>query len=97
MNTDKPSVVQKAVVPKTKSSPNTTRNTEIGAIIGALVVIIWVVVRYLLDDTIKTDEDVKKYLQLDTIAAFPYVKSREEDKTKSKKSKKHKSSGKSKK
>ena len=97
MNTDKPSVVQRAVTPTQKSSPNTKRNTMIGAIIGALVVIVWVVVRYLLDDTIKTDEDVKEYLQLDTIAAFPYIKAREEEKTKNKKSKAHKSSGKTKK
>ena len=84
MNTDKPSVVQRAVVPVKKSSPNTTRNTEIGALAGALLVIAWVVIRYMLDDTIKTDEDVTKYLQLDTLAAFPFIRT-EEAKGKNKK------------
>ena len=78
MSTDKPSVVQRAVVPVKKSSPNTTRNTEIGALAGALLVVAWVVIRYMLDDTIKTDEDVTKYLQLDTLAAFPYIKAQDE-------------------
>ena len=35
MDTDKPSMVQRAVVPTKKSSPSTTRNTAIGALIGA--------------------------------------------------------------
>ena len=74
MNTDKPSVVQRAIVPKTKDSPNTTRNTEIGALIGVVLVAGFLIVRYLLDDTIKTDEDVKKYLGVDVLAAFPYVR-----------------------
>ena len=78
MSTDKPSVVQRAVVPVKKSSLNTTRNTEIGALAGALLVVAWVVIRYMLDDTIKTDEDVTKYLQLDTLAAFPYIKAQDE-------------------
>lgn len=74
MNTDKPSVVQRAIVPQKKDSPNTTRNTEIGALIGVVLVAGFLIVRYLLDDTIKTDEDVKKYLGVDVLAAFPYVR-----------------------
>ena len=88
MNTDRPSVVQRAVVPTAQSSPNVTRNTEIGALIGALLVAAIIVIRYLLDDTIKSDEDVRKYLQLDTLAELPYIKSWEEKKKKSKPSKK---------
>ena len=78
MNTDRPSVIQRAVVPTRKASPSTTRNTMIGAIVGALLMIGIITVQYLLDDTIKTDEDVKKYLQLDTLAQIPYVKGLDE-------------------
>jgi len=74
MNTDKPSTVQRAVVPTQKSSPNTMRNTELGALIGALLVVAILVIRYLLDDTIKTDDDVRRYLGLDTLAEFPFIK-----------------------
>ncbi len=78
MNTDKPSVVQRAVVPEKKTSPSTTKNTMIGALAAAVVIIGIITVKYLLDDTIKTDEDVRKYLQLDTLAQIPYIKGMEE-------------------
>ena len=74
MDTDKPSMVQRAVVPTKKSSPSTTRNTAIGALIGALLVAAVVIIRHLMDDTIKDEDDVQNYLQLHTLAAFPYIK-----------------------
>ena len=33
-----------------------------------------IVVKYLLDDTVKTEEDVKKYLGLNTLASLPDTK-----------------------
>ena len=78
MNTDRPSVVQRAVVPTKKASPSTMKNTMIGALAAAVVIIGIITVQYLLDDTIKTEEDVRKYLQLDTLAQIPYVKGIEE-------------------
>ena len=50
----------------------------IGALVGALLMIAIITIQYLLDDTIKTDEDVRKYLQLDTLAQIPYVKGLDE-------------------
>ena len=78
METDKPSMVQRAVVPKTKASPSTSRNTVIGALIGALLVSAVVIIQYLMDDTIKNEDDVQQYLQLNTLAAFPFVKQKNE-------------------
>ena len=83
MNTDKPSIVQRAVVPTAQSKPNVNRNTAIGALLGALLVAGIIVVRYLLDDTIKSNEDVRKYLELDTLAELPYIKSWEDKRKKS--------------
>ena len=82
MNTDKPSMVQRAVVPKTKSSPSTAKNTVIGALVGALLVAGVIIIRHLMDDTIKTEDDVQKYLRLNTLASFPFIKQKDE-KTKS--------------
>ena len=78
MSTDRPSVIQRAVVPTKKYSPSTTRNTMIGALVGAILMIGIITVQFLTDDTIKTDEDVRKYLQLDTLAQIPYVKGMDE-------------------
>ena len=80
METDKPSVVQRAVVPDRKYAPSTARNTIIGALIGTLLVAGVIIVRYLMDDTIKTEEDVEKYLRLNTLASFPFIRHREEKK-----------------
>ena len=78
MSTDRPSVIQRAVVPTKKYSPSTTKNTMIGALVGAILMIGIITVQFLTDDTIKTDEDVRKYLQLDTLAQIPYVKGMDE-------------------
>ncbi len=79
MNTQKPSMVQRAVVPTRKSSPSTVKNTAIGALIGALLVAAVIIIRHLMDNTIKTEDDVQKYLQLNTLASFPYIKQQKAD------------------
>lgn len=76
MNTDKPSSVEQAVTPSGPSSPSRSRNTMIGAAIGLVLALAIIIIRYLMDDTIQSDEDVKKYLGLDTLAQFPKVKGR---------------------
>ena len=87
MTTDKPSMVQRAVIPQQKSSPNNTKNAIIGALIGFALVAGIVIARHLMDDTIKTDEDVEKYLHINTLASFPYIKTREDKEKKGGKSK----------
>lgn len=74
INTDKPSMVQRAVVPTHPSSPNLKKNVGIGALLGVVLAAAFIVLRYMLDDTIKTREDVEKYLGVDILAAFPVVK-----------------------
>lgn len=70
MMTDRPTVVEEAVTPAWPSSPNTRKNIMMGALAGLVLVAAVVIVRFLMDDTIKTEEDVEKYLQLNTLAAF---------------------------
>lgn len=74
MGTEKPNTVEEAVVPEKPSSPSTVKNTMIGGILGAFLAAAIVVLLYLLDDTIKNEEDVKKYLGLNTLAAIPFEK-----------------------
>ena len=52
--------------------------TAIGALIGALLVAAIVIIRHLMDDTIKDEDDVQKYLQLHTLASFPFMKQKGE-------------------
>lgn len=89
MNTDKPTTVEDAIAPKAPSSPNLMKNTLLGAILGLIAAAAFVVVTYLLDDTIKDEDDVVKYLNLNTLAALP-VDEKVEVSTARKKRPKHK-------
>lgn len=75
MNTDEPSMVQRAYVPEEPSSPSLLKNVAIGGFAAAAVVVAAIVVAYLLDDTIKTGEDVQKYLGLNVLAEIPVERS----------------------
>lgn len=70
MVTDRPTIAEEAVVPQNPASPNLRKNIMMGAVLGFLLIAVIVIVRFLLDDTIKTEEDVQKYLQMNTLAAF---------------------------
>lgn len=74
MNTDEPSMVEEAVAPKKPVSPSTTKNAALGGLGLAVLAAAIIIVQYLLDDTIKTEDDVKKYLGLNVLAVIPYVK-----------------------
>ena len=82
MATEKPSIAEEAVTPKAPSSPNTKKNIMMGALFGAVLAMGIIIVQFLLDDTIKNEDDVKKYLNINTFASFP------DDKSKGKKKKK---------
>ena len=82
MATEKPSIAEEAVTPKAPSSPNTKKNIMMGALFGAVLAMGIIIVQFLLDDTIKNEDDVKKYLTINTFASFP------DDKSKGKRKKK---------
>lgn len=71
MSTDKPSIVEDAVVAKNPSSPSLVKNVAIGGLLAAILVMGIIIVMLLLDDTIKTEEDIRKYLNLNTLAMIP--------------------------
>lgn len=74
MATEKPSIAEKAITPNEPSSPNLMKNLMMGGLLGMILAIAVIVVRFLMDDTIKTEEDVKKYLGLNTLASLPVEK-----------------------
>lgn len=71
MKTDEPTDFSEALVPKNPVSPNKTRNVALGFILGAFVVCAFVVVQFLLDDKIKTSEDIRKYIGIPVLAVIP--------------------------
>lgn len=60
-----------ANLPTEKSAPSCSKWALIGALLGALLVAGVVTLQYILDDTIKTSEDIEQYLGLSTLALIP--------------------------
>jgi len=71
MDIDAVNIVEDANLPDEKASPSCSRWTAIAGLIGLLLTAILVVVRYMMDDSIKTSDDVEKYLGLSTLALIP--------------------------
>lgn len=82
MKTEEPSIVEKGVVAKKPASPNVKMNILIGLLLGLLASMMYAVVRYMMDDTIKTAEDVEKYLGLNTLTVIPVKNESGKEKTK---------------
>ena len=74
MAVDAVNLVYEAEVPRAKSGPSLSRNTMLGGILGMVLVMGVLVVIYMLDDTIRTDEDVTRYLGLETLGVIPASK-----------------------
>ena len=74
MSSDKPKIVEEAVVPKKASSPNTMKNTIMGALAVAFLAMGIIVIKYLVNDTVQNEDDIKKYLGLHMLAAIPTEK-----------------------
>ena len=71
MDIEAVNVVDMANLPTEKAAPSVVKWTLLGCLIGAFLVMAVVVVIYLMDDTIKTSDDIEKYLGLSTLALIP--------------------------
>ena len=64
-------VVEYGRVANAPSSPNVKKNTMLGAIAGIVIAIAVLVVNFILDDRIKTSDDVEKYLGITNLSLIP--------------------------
>ncbi len=71
MEAPSPTIAESAILPKTKSSPSLKRNVMIGALLCLVVVLGILTVLYLMDDTIKTPEDVEKEFGVLPLSVIP--------------------------
>ena len=72
MNTEAVNVVEEASLPIEKSSPSILKNTAIGYAVGLFLAIAIVMINYIMDDTIKTPDDVEKFLGVSVLGSIPY-------------------------
>ena len=85
MDIDAVNVVEPANLPTEKASPSVAKWTLFGGAAGVLLVCVIILILYLLDDSIKSSDDVEKYLGLSTLALIPVAM--EEDSVKKGKTK----------
>lgn len=71
MDVDAVNLVYEATAPHSKSGPSMSKNVAIAAILGVVATIGVLVVIYMMDDTIKTEEDVERYLSLSVLGVIP--------------------------
>lgn len=88
MDIDAVNIVETANMPTEKAGPSCMKWTLAGGFIGCLLLCAVVIIGYLMDDTIKSSEDVEKYLGLSTLALIPVAADAADVKKKKKKRKK---------
>lgn len=71
MSTNAPNIAQKAILPEKKVAPSNSKNTLIGAVLGFVIICGFYTVRFLLDDTFHTSEDIENYLGIVPLAVIP--------------------------
>lgn len=99
MDIPEPRIVSEGYANDRKVSPTTGRNTVLAAFIGAFIACAIIVVRHILDDTIKSSEDIERYLGLNTLGILPLEETalKEEDRERREKKRMKKESKKRKK
>lgn len=95
MDIDAVNVVEVANLPTEKSAPNCLLWTIGGFAFGTILVAALLIIHFLVDDTVKTSEDVEKYLGISALGIIPFDENVTQDIgsqnfKKGKKSKKHK-------
>lgn len=63
--------IGEAKVPTAPCSPNVRRNTLLGFILGFGLAAAFVGIRFILDDSIKTSDDIEKWLGVSVLASIP--------------------------
>ena len=86
MDIEAVNVVDSANLPTAPVSPSITKWTFMGIVIGIIASMIIIIVKYLLDDTIKSSEDIEKYLGISTLALIPMNRAEDENSDKRKSS-----------
>ena len=73
-------VADEANLPTSPSEPSVPKWTVLAALIGMILSAAVIIAQYLLDDTIKSSEDIEKYLELSTLGLIPNFDSVEKKK-----------------
>lgn len=71
METQAPNIMDYGTVPMSPSGPSLIKNSFVGALVGFVFICGLITLFYLLNDTIKTADDIEKYLGINTLGLIP--------------------------
>ena len=71
MSANPPNIAQRAKLMPEKTGPGYVKNTVIGGMAAAFLYCAYLVIRFLMDDTIKTPEDMEKYFGILPLTTIP--------------------------
>jgi len=71
--------ISSANLSSTPVSPNVFKNMIIGAALGIIIAIAVIVIMHITDDTIKSPDEIEKYLGISTLATIPVMSEMEYD------------------
>lgn len=66
-----PKMIEDGVVALEKTSPNVKRNAALGGLTALFLVCAAITLSVVLNDTVKTEDDIQKYLELPVLAVIP--------------------------
>lgn len=74
MDVKAPTIIENAYLADEPDSPNLLKNVIIGAFLGFVLASAVIIVRHMMNDTIRKEEDIEKYLGINTLAKLPLAK-----------------------
>lgn len=90
MEVPAPKIIEESEVPTEQASPSLSRNIMLGALLGVVVAAGIITVMVMMDDTLKSEDDIVQYLGIPALASIPdrkdYINGRPSEKKKSRKS-----------
>lgn len=87
MKSDPPTTVERAEVEEKPISPSLIKNMILGAAIAMFLICVVLVVTFAMNDNIKNEEQVKRYLDAPTLVTIPYISDKDKARISEKKRK----------
>ncbi len=82
MDQDPPTIIQQGYSDEDPVSPSVGKNTAVGAVLGFILAAAFVIVGYLLNDTIMTPDDLENVIGIHVLASLPLDESEDDGETK---------------
>lgn len=74
MDVKAPTIIENAYLADEPDSPDLRKNVLLGAVAGFVLASIIIMIRHMMNDTIRKEEDIEKYLGINTLAKLPLAK-----------------------